>query len=148
MRERLNSCPAGASLRRHLAAALAGLTGLAVMPAMALTPLHKNEAVVSAFYAIGLADEVRKNCPSISPRMIRAYTYLKSIEKFARDQGYSDAEIEELAENKAEKERLRVQIRADLAERGAKPGAPDGYCAVGREEIAQETASGRLLREK
>ncbi|WP_226780555.1 DUF5333 domain-containing protein [Oceaniglobus trochenteri] len=114
-------------------------------PALALTPLHQEKTVVSMFYAIGLADEVRKNCPSISPRMIRAYTYLKSIERYARKAGYSEDQIRALVEDRAEKERLRARIRADLAKRGVKQGNPEGYCKVGLEEIAADTAAGRLL---
>lgn len=125
-----------------LAALLAAIAG----PAAAKPPLHKNDTVRSGFYAIGLADEVRKNCPTISPRMIRAWTYLKSLESYARDAGYSRDEISELTSNKAEKEKLRAVIRQDLAKRGAAPGNPDGYCAVGREEIAADSAAGRLLK--
>ena len=115
--------------------------------AMALPQIHKEPQVVSMFYSLGLADEVRKNCPSISPRMIRAYTYLRSIESYARKVGYTEPQIRALAENRAEKEKLRTRIRADLAKRGAKAGSPEGFCKVGREEIAKNTASGRLLRE-
>lgn len=117
-------------------------------PALALQPIHKNPTVISGFYAIGLADEVRKNCDSIDPRMFRAYNYLRSLARYAQKAGYSDAEIEELTENKAEKERLRAIIRADLAKRGASPKTPEGYCTVGREEIAKNSAAGRLLRSK
>ena len=120
--------------------------GLTAGPGIALQPLHENPTVVSGFYAIGLADEVRKNCDSISPRMLRAYNYLKALEKYARDAGYSEAQIEELVDNRAEKEKLRAQIREDLARRGASPQTPEGYCTVGHEEIAKDTAAGRLLR--
>lgn len=115
-------------------------------PASALPPLQKDPTVLNGFYAIGLADEVRKNCNSISPRMLRAYNFLKSLENHARKAGYSDAQIEALAENRAEKERLRKRIRADLAKRGATPRSPEGYCTVGREEIAKDSMAGRLLR--
>jgi hypothetical protein len=128
-----------------LSAAILGLTAL---PAAALQPLHENPTVVSGFYAIGLADEVRKNCSSISPRLITAYYYLKSLEKYARDAGYTEAQIEELVDNKKEKEALRAKIRADLAKRGATPENPEGYCTVGREEIAKDSAAGKLLRLK
>lgn len=123
------------------------LTAIA-SPSVALQPLHQNPTVLSGFYAIGLADEVRKNCDSIDPRLFRAYNYLKSLERFARKSGYTEAQIDELVDNKVEKERLRVQIRADLAERGASPKSPEGYCTVGREEIAKDSAAGRLLRSK
>lgn len=126
----------------------AALLGLVAFPAAALQPLHENPTVVSGFYAIGLADEVRKNCSSISPRMITAYYYLLSLEKFARDAGYSEAQIDELVDNKKEKQALRAKIRADLAERGASPETPEGYCTVGREEIAKDSAAGKLLRLK
>ncbi len=119
---------------------------LAASPVAAKQPLHENPTVISGFYAIGLADEVRKNCNSISPRMLRAYNYLRALRNWARDNGYSDAEIEELVDNRKEKEALRERIRADLKDRGASPQTPEGYCTVGREEIAKETAAGRLLR--
>ncbi|KAF0674863.1 DUF5333 domain-containing protein [Profundibacterium mesophilum] len=125
---------------------LAAMLGALAAPAFAKPPLHQNETVRSGFYAIGLADEVRKNCPSISPRMIRAWTYLKSLEGYARDAGYSRDEISALTDNKAEKEKLRAVIRDDLRGRGAVPGKPEGYCAVGREEIAADSAAGRLLK--
>ena len=61
-------------------------------------------------------------------------------------QPLSEDQIEELVDNKTEKEKLRTRIRADLAERGASPENPEGYCTVGREEIAKDSAAGRLLR--
>lgn len=116
--------------------------------ASALQPLHENPTVMQGFYSIGLADEVRKNCNSISPRMFRAYNYLRALENYARDVGYSKAQIEELVDNKLEKEILRAKIRKDLAARGATPDTPEGYCTVGHEEIAKGSAAGRLLRAK
>ncbi len=123
---------------------LAGAAGASA----ARPPLHENPPVVSAFYAIGLADEVRRNCDAIDARMLRAWRFLNAIERHARDSGYSEAEIDEFVRNRAAKERLRARIRADLAERGATPKTPDGYCAVGREEIAKDSVAGRLLRAK
>ena len=126
--------------------AIVSIALLMAAPAAAKVPLHENPTVVNGFYASGLADEVRKNCRSISPRWLRAYNYLRALEKFARDQGYSDADIDELVDNRAEKEALRTRIRADLKDRGASPQTSEGYCTVGREEIAKDTAAGRLLR--
>ena len=115
-------------------------------PAAALQPLHENPTVINGFYAIGLADEVRRNCATIEPRMFRAYRYLKSLESYARRAGYTEAQIEELTDNRAEKQKLRTRIRAELARRGAAPNTPKGYCTVGLEEIAKGSAAGRLLR--
>ncbi|NNE79381.1 MAG: DUF5333 domain-containing protein [Silicimonas sp.] len=114
--------------------------------AEALPPLQKNPTVVSGFYAIGLADELRKNCNTIEPRLFRAYRYLKSLERYARNAGYSESQIDELVDNKTEKARLRQEIQADLAKRGATPKSPQAYCTVGLEEIAKGSAAGRLLR--
>ncbi|SFP70349.1 DUF5333 domain-containing protein [Tranquillimonas alkanivorans] len=116
--------------------------------AAALPPIEKNPVVVQGFYAIGLADEIRKNCPTISPRLIRAWSYLNSLKSYAREAGYSEQQIDALQHAKAAKNALEDRIRADLAARGATPANPEGYCAVGREEIARDTAAGRLLRSK
>ena len=115
-------------------------------PAVALQPLHEDPKVLNGFYVIGFADEIRKNCDSIGPRIFRAIGYLRSLESYARQAGYSSDDIKELQDNKAEKEKLRQKIRADLAERGATPENPEGYCTVGLEEIAKGSAAGRLLK--
>ncbi len=112
----------------------------------AQTPLHEDPTIRQGFYAIGLADEVRRNCPQISPRLVRAYTFLKSLESYALKAGYSEADIEALRDNDAAKDTLREEIRADLRARGAQPGNSAGYCKVGREEIARSTQAGRLLK--
>ena len=117
-----------------------------VSAAQALQPLHENPTVVNGFYTIGLADEIRKNCDSIDARMVRAVSYLRALHRYAKDLGYSDAEIEELTDNSQEKEKLRAKIRVDLAARGASPKTPEGYCTVGHDEIARGSAAGRLLK--
>lgn len=114
----------------------------------ALPPLHEDPTIVHGFYQIGLADEIRKNCDTIAPRLFRAYSYLKALEKYARRSGYSEEQIDALTDNKAEKRKLRARIRADLERRGASPESPEGYCTVGREEIAKGSVAGRLLRAK
>jgi hypothetical protein len=117
-------------------------------PAVALQPLHENPTVVSGFYALGVAELVRRNCDDISPRYLRAYRYLRALEKYALDAGYSPAQIDELTDNREEKQKLKLRIEADLAKRGATAETPQGYCTVGREEIAKNSAAGRLLRAK
>ncbi|WP_375261435.1 DUF5333 domain-containing protein [Palleronia sp.] len=108
--------------------------------------LAEDPTVRQGFYAIGLADEIRKNCPSITPRLVRAYTFLKSLESYALQSGYSEEDVEELKDNDVARSQLEEQIRSDLAARGATPGNAAGYCQVGREEMARGTAAGRLLR--
>ena len=115
-------------------------------PAAALPPLQSDPRVISGFYSIGLADEVRKKCPTIDARVFRAIGYLRSLNNYALKQGYSRDQIKELAENKEEKKKMRARVSADLAKRGATPETPEGYCTVGREEIAKGSAAGRLLK--
>ncbi|WP_102108177.1 DUF5333 domain-containing protein [Oceaniglobus roseus] len=134
-------------MKQFLTAAALAATTFAGAQAQALVPLEKNPVVVDGFYNIGLADEIRKNCPTISPRLVRAWNYLMSLKSYAEKAGYSEAQITALRKNKPAREALRARIRADLAKRGAKPGSPEGYCAVGREEIAADTPAGRLLSE-
>lgn len=112
----------------------------------AQTSIEEDPTVRRGFYAIGLADEVRRNCPQITPRLVRAYTFLKSLESYAREAGYSQADIDALRDNDAAKDALREEIRAELRARGAQPGNSAGYCKVGREEIARDTQAGRLLK--
>lgn len=116
-------------------------------PASALPPLEEDPTVVNGFYAMGLADEIRKNCPDISARMFTAYMFLNSMKDYALEAGYSEDEIRALVENREEKKILRKKIRTDLRERGASAKTPEGYCTVGREEIAKDSMAGRLLRE-
>lgn len=115
--------------------------------ATALPPLHEDATVRSGFYQIGLADEIRRNCPEISPRLVRAYALVKQLERYAYDQGYSREDVKALEDNDSAKSQLEAQVRADLAQRGASNGNAAGYCKVGREEIARGTPAGRLLQE-
>lgn len=134
-------------MRPRLIAIAGAALALSVAGASAAqTPLHEEPTVREGFYAIGLADEVRRNCPQISPRLVRAYSLLKSLEGYALRSGYTDADIEALKDNDAAKEALRQQIRADMAARGAHPGNTAGYCRIGREEIARGSQAGRLLK--
>ena len=129
--------------------AISAITFVALAtPAAALQPLHENPTVLSGFYSIGLADEVRENCPTIDARIFRAIGYLRSLKRYALNQGYTDQDIDELTDNKAEKKKLKKKILADLAARGATPETPEGYCTVGLEEIAKDSAAGKLLRAK
>ncbi len=122
------------------------VAGSALPLAAQQVPLRENQVVRDGFYAIGLADEIRKNCPDISPRLIRAYSMLKSLESYARENGYTEADVKALERDDAAKDALRAEIREDLSARGATEGTSAGYCQVGREEIARNTPAGRLLK--
>jgi len=116
--------------------------------AQALPPLHENRNVRFSFYSAGLADIVRNNCPELDGRMMRGLRYALALRSYALDLGYTMDDVETLLANKKEEERLRQEIVADLAARGATPGNTEAYCRVGREEIAKDSLAGRLLRDR
>lgn len=134
-------------MKRWIYAALIG-SALASPSAATEMPLVENEYVVNGFYVIGTADIIRKTCPTIDARIFRAVRLLGSLERYAKDQGYSEAEIDEFLDDKAAEDALRLRIKEDLAKRGAPHGDVEGHCRVGMEEIAAGTSIGRLLRAK
>ncbi|WP_295313623.1 DUF5333 domain-containing protein [Roseobacter sp.] len=99
----------------------------------------------NGLFTVGLADQIRKNCPEISARFFRALSYLKGLEKEARDRGYTETEVEAHLDSDAEKDRLRARARDYMKARGHGQDQ-QGYCALGREEISQGSAIGALLR--
>lgn len=96
--------------------------------------------------ATGMAFEISKKCGSISPRYFRGVSYLNSLKDHAASLGYSDSEIDAYTNDKAEENRLTVIARSRLSEMGAVTGDEASYCAVGRAEMAKNSAIGRLLR--
>lgn len=94
--------------------------------------------------AIGIADEIRKNCPEISARMFKALNTIRAVGDRARDLGYSQDEIDAYRKSDAEKDRLKAKRDAFLAQAGAT--GPQGYCALGRTEIEKGGQIGALLR--
>lgn len=96
--------------------------------------------------ATAIAYEIGEVCGTISARMFRGINYLNSLRDRARALGYSNAEIDAYVGNREEKRRLEAIARARLADMGAVVGQEATYCTVGRNEIAADTAIGRLLR--
>lgn len=96
--------------------------------------------------AIGIADEIRKNCPTISARMFRALSLANGLKGRARDLGYTDAEIDAYRKSDVEKARLKGMRKAYLDAAGVTPGQQAGYCALGRTEIEKGGQIGALLR--
>ena len=123
------------------------VTGAGAM-AQTLPPLHENRTVRFSFYSAGLADIVRNNCPQLDGRTFRGLRYALALRSFALDQGYTMDDVDALLKNKEQEEKLRKEIVADLAARGATPGNTEAYCRVGREEIAKDSLAGRLLRDR
>ena len=120
-------------------------TALLGSTALAKPPLREVKPINDGLLAVGLADEIRKNCGSISGRVIKGLFYLKSLEKQARSMGYTRAEIETFVDNRAEKDRLRARGEIYLAQNGVKRSEPETFCVLGRAEIAKSSQIGVLL---
>ena len=86
---------------RSLGAILAGavlLTGAAD----AKPPLRDVAEIDGALFDLGVADRIRKNCPTISARMLRAISYVHDLEQRARALGYTSEEIDAYTDSDAE----------------------------------------------
>ncbi|MBN8186208.1 DUF5333 domain-containing protein [Salipiger thiooxidans] len=127
---------------------IAAVMGAALLPqaAAARPSLGSVKEIHDGLLAVGLADEIRSRCGSISARMIRAYSYLGELKSRARALGYSEDEIEDYVTSKAEKKKYRAEGEAWLKARGVTLGVEADYCRIGRQEIERGSQIGALLR--
>ncbi|KAG1649487.1 putative 14 protein in nqo3 5'region [Nymphon striatum] len=125
---------------RFLVAAFLSASLIAV-PAMAKPPLREVAAIDDALFDLGLADIIRKNCPTIGARMFKAIGYVRALEKKAQSMGYSKAEIEAYTDSDVEKNRLRAKAATFFSD-------PQSYCVLGQQEIQNSSRIGSLLRAK
>ncbi len=110
--------------------------------------LRSHKEINDGLTVIAIADMIRKKCDSISPRMLRAYSFAKSLESKAKAAGYDDDQIEAFVEDKQEKKRVEKAAKAYLTSKGVVLSAPQSYCAAGRNEIKQNSQIGALLRNR
>jgi hypothetical protein len=127
--------------------ALAAAATLAA-PLAAKPPLGQVPQIDDAMFDLGIADRIRKECPTISARMLRALVYIRDLEKQAKALGYTDAEIEAYTDSDADKDRLREKAAAFFKARGVDTSDPQSYCALGLEEIQKSSRIGSLLKAK
>jgi hypothetical protein len=120
--------------------------GATASMAKALPPLSQQSEINEGLLAVGIADEIRKQCASISPRYVKVLTFMSSLEDKARDLGYTDQQIKAYVTSKAEKAKMRAKGEAYLVDAGVKKGDAESYCTVGREEVAKRSLIGSFLR--
>lgn len=96
--------------------------------------------------AVGIADEIRKNCPAISARLIKALGVVRAVGDRARALGYTTEEIDAYRKSDTEKDRLKAKRDAYLKAGGVTGGNTDAYCRLGRTEIEKGGQIGALLR--
>jgi len=125
---------------------MALILSLTAGTASAKPPLRDVPEIDGTILAVGIADEIRTNCPDISGRLAKAYRTVLSLKSRARDLGYSNAEIDAYRKSDAEKARLLITRDIYLRQGGVKAGQPSSYCALGRVEIEKGSQIGALLR--
>ncbi len=121
---------------------------LMATPVMAKQPLGQVAAIDDALFDLGIADRVRKNCPTIGARMFKAISYVRKLESQARALGYTKAEIEAYTDSDADKARLRAKAAAFFKAKGVDTSDPQSYCVFGHAEIQKSSRVGSLLRAK
>lgn len=115
-------------------------------PVQAKTPLRDVAAIDDHLMAVGIADEIRKQCDGINARMIKALSVLQGLKSYARDLGYTNDEIDDYVTSKSEKKRMRAKAEAWLAAQGVDGNDTAQLCRFGKDQIAQGGKIGELLR--
>jgi hypothetical protein len=122
------------------------ILGLALPAAAATLPLRDEVFVNGQLRAAQIGDILRKTCPAASARMFVVYGKLRALEAYARDHGYTEAEVEAFLDDPAEKARIKAEAQAYLAAAGAVEGDAESHCRVARDEVARGTETGQMLR--
>jgi hypothetical protein len=119
---------------------------LLALPAYALEPINKEAHINNTLLQGFIGEQIADNCPTIEARTLRALGELNKLKNYALDKGYSASEIRSFVKDKTEKARGKAEATAWLKAKGAVPGKPEAYCAVGEAEIAKGSLIGYLLR--
>ena len=122
------------------------LAFLAAQPVHANT-LYDHEGVNNGLVVAGIVEEIDDQCPSLKVRVVRGALFLRSLHRLAGDAGFTDEEIEAYVDDREQEAFLRQIAQDWLTERGAAQGDPETYCAIGREEMANDTQIGSFLKE-
>ena len=124
-----------------------GLTLALATPSFALPPLSENAYINDRLIQARVADRIRKECDTINARFAYAYSQARALQQYARDQGYSDDQIDAFLDSDAEKKRVKAAAEAYLAANGVTQGDAASFCALGAREIANKTVAGSLIYE-
>ncbi len=119
-----------------------------VVCAADLPPLQDNPRIQKEFLAAAVGDAIRKNCPTVSSRMMRVLYRLGELRRYARSLGYSSEDFDRMRSSPEAKERLARLRDEYLEEHGVREGDVDSYCRLGHEEIDKNSLTGWILRAK
>ena len=122
-------------------ATLAALTG----PAAALPPLLQERHINDSLVQARVADVLRKGCPTLDARLVRAFSEARKLKRYALDQGYSESQIDAFLDSRDERRRIYAEADRYMVANGVVNGQPDTFCRLGQQEIERKTIAGSLL---
>jgi len=101
-----------------------GIVAVTAGAAWAKPPLRDVRVVDDAVFDVAVADKIRKQCPEISARVVKALSLYRSVRKTARNMGYSDDEIEAYGDSKPRRRGCAQKARHICALRGLSLATP------------------------
>lgn len=131
-----------------MVALLAGPAGAqATTQAQANAALRGDAEIWGSLTALAIARELGRRCATLEERTFRGRAHVVGLYNRARGLGFSRQQIMAFIDDEAEKARLRGEVTQWFAARGLREGDPaEGFCALGREQIAGGTLAGTFLR--
>ena len=124
--------------------ALSCAAALAV-PAAALQPLSQERHINDSLVQARVADMLRRGCPTLDARLVRAFSEARKLKRYALDQGYSEAQIDAFLDSRDERRRIYAEADRYMVANGVVNGQPETFCRLGQQEIARKTIAGSLL---
>ncbi|WP_347139948.1 DUF5333 domain-containing protein [Paracoccus sp. SSK6] len=136
-----------AAYRGRARAALVALPCVVALaaPAAALPPLSQERHINDSLVQARVADMLRRGCPTLDARLVRAFSEARKLKRYAKDQGYTDAQIDAFLDSKEERRRIYAEADRYMVANGVVNGQPDTFCRLGQQEIARKTIAGSLL---
>ena len=134
--------------RLALAAGLSASLAAGAAAAQNPPPLNEEPHINASLFAVAVGEIIVKKCDSITPRYLVVITKAKALERYARDLGYTETEVEAFLDDKAEEKRIRKAANEYLAAQGVVKGDKESYCAAGRAEIEKGTLTGAMMRSR
>lgn len=131
-------------------ALLAGaiLATFAAAPGRALEPLSREVYVNERLIAARVADRIRRECPSISANMVRAFAAAQSLKAYAQRQGHAEDEIDAFLKDRTQRQRIYAEAERYMADRGVRAGDVQSFCELGYAEIEAGSIAGSLIRRR
>ncbi|MGB1235483.1 MAG: DUF5333 domain-containing protein [Planktomarina sp.] len=105
-----------------------------------------NAEINDRLFEFSLAYELQKKCDAVKPRYLRAIGFRNDTYARAKQLGISSAAMDAHIENDTAKAVMQTRVNDYIRAQGLTVGQTASYCALAKQEIAQGTPSGKLLR--